>query len=113
MKKKVSFILILVCAFSLQIVAQNLRISGVVRDAEAKSTLPGVNVVVKGLNQGVITDIDGRFSLNVPAGAVLKFSFVGFETQEMVVSTSQSVDIKLKPVTMKMNEVVVIGYGTS
>jgi len=112
MKKKISFILILLSAFSLQMLAQNLRISGVVRDAETKETLPGVSVVVKGSSTGTITDIDGNFSLSVSDGKTLQFSYVGYETQD-IAAKGGSISVNMKPATTKMNEVVVIGYGTS
>jgi TonB-linked SusC/RagA family outer membrane protein len=113
MKKKISFILILLSAFSLQMLAQNLKISGVVRDADTNETLPGVSVVVKGQKQGTATDLDGAFTLNVAKGNVLQFSFIGYETVELQVETSQTLNVKLKPSTTKIDEVVVIGYGTA
>lgn len=113
MKRKISFILLLLSAFTLQMFAQNMKVSGVVRDAETKETLLGVSVVVKGLRQGTVTDLNGQFVLNAAKGSVLQLSYVGFESQEVVVTSSQKFDIKLKSTATKMNELVVIGYGTA
>ena len=90
-----------------------MKVSGVVRDAETKETLLGVSVVIKGLRQGTVTDVNGQFVLNAEKGSVLQLSYVGFESQEIVVTSSQKFDIKLRSTATKMNELVVIGYGTA
>jgi TonB-linked SusC/RagA family outer membrane protein len=113
MKKKISFILLLLCTFTLQAIAQNLKVSGIVRDAETSETLPGVSVVIKGQHQGTATDINGNFELSVARGSILQFSYVGYETFEANITEAKSLIIKMKAVTTKINEVVVVGYGTS
>ncbi|MFC7667197.1 carboxypeptidase-like regulatory domain-containing protein [Hymenobacter humi] len=76
--------------------------------------LPGVTVLVRGTTVGTSTGSDGAFSLSVPEGSTLVFSFVGFTTQTATVSgtTSGPLNISLIEDTQKLNEVVVVGYGT-
>jgi len=74
--------------------------------------LPGVTVVVKGTTNGISTDANGNFSLEVPEGATLTFSFVGYVTQEVAVNGQTTLNITLKEDTKALDEVVVVGYGT-
>jgi TonB-linked SusC/RagA family outer membrane protein len=91
--------------------AQNL--SGTVKDSN-NEPLIGVTVIVKGTQTGTITDLNGYFSLsNVPQGNVLLFSYIGYETQEIsVTSNTNIIDVTLKEDIKTLNEVVVVGYGT-
>jgi TonB-linked SusC/RagA family outer membrane protein len=113
MRKKVWYMLLLLSFVSLQMVAQSVSVSGVVRDAENNSTLPGVSVMVKGTSQGVPTDFNGQFTLSVPKGATLQFSYIGYKTQLLIVTSNEMLNVKLQPESTAMNEVVVVGYGTS
>lgn len=93
--------------------AQERALSGKVTAAEDGSALPGVSVVVKGTTSGTVTDTNGVFSINVPAGAeTLIFSFIGFQTQEVAIANRTTVDIVLTADIQQLNEVVVVGYGT-
>jgi len=75
--------------------------------------LPGVSVVVKGTQQGTVTDTEGKFSLNVMDNqSILVFSFVGYASQEVIVGTQSVINIALKVDNKSLNEVVVIGYGS-
>ncbi|WP_174260182.1 SusC/RagA family TonB-linked outer membrane protein [Spirosoma endbachense] len=90
----------------------DIRVSGRVI-GENGDGLPGVNVVIKGAVRGTNTDAEGRYQLSVPNGeTTLVFSFVGYATQEVVVGSRTTVDIKLLPDNKSLNEVVVVGYGT-
>ncbi len=81
---------------------------------EANAALPGVSIVLKGSSRGTVTDADGRYKLDVPdAGATLVFSFVGYTAQEVAVGNQTSVNLTLRADDKQLNEVVVIGYGTS
>ncbi len=93
--------------------AQTKTISGVVRNARSEP-LPGVSVTVKGTNTGTSTTNEGRFSISVPdANATLVFSYVGFADQEFALKGRGTVDIQLEEEeARKLNEVVVVGYGT-
>lgn len=92
-------------------VNQERRISGVVKDNTGLG-MPGVNVMVKGTTIGTITDFDGNYSLNVPAGSVLVFSYVGFIPQEVKVGNSNTVNVLLKEDSKALEEIVVVGYTT-
>jgi TonB-linked SusC/RagA family outer membrane protein len=74
--------------------------------------LPGVTVLVKGTSKGTTTDADGNFSLDVPEGFTLTFSFIGYATQEMAVGDQKTVNISLLEDDNALDEVVVVGYGT-
>ena len=88
-------------------------VSGTVTDAEAAGGLPGVNVVVKGTSVGTVTDIEGNYSLTVPAtGEILVFSSVGFESQEEPINGRSTIDLVMSPDVSELSEVVVVGYGT-
>lgn len=77
-------------------------------------TLPGVNVLIKGTSKGSITDTDGNYSIEVPEnGSILMFSFVGYASQEVKVTNSNVIDVRLVPDTKALDEIVVIGYGTA
>lgn len=81
---------------------------------ESGQALPGVNVLIKGTSRGAVSDVKGEYVLNeVPADAVLVFSFIGYLTQEIAAAGKTSVDAKLAPDVTALDEVVVIGYGTS
>lgn len=88
-----------------------IKINGYVSDT---STLPliGVNVAVKGTSNGTITDLDGKFSLDVPINSILQFSYIGYLPQEVIVKDQSPIKINLIDDTQKLDEVVVIGYGT-
>lgn len=91
--------------------AQQRTLTGKVTDATDGSALPGVSVLLKGTNQGTVTNGDGNFSINVSASDVLTFSFIGFDPQEIVVGDQVSVSLSLSPSIKSLQEVVVIGYG--
>jgi len=86
-------------------------VSGTVEDEEGNS-IPGVSIVEKGTTNGTVTDVDGKYSLNVAEDGVLVFSFVGYLTQEITVNGRSQIDIILSPDIATLQEVVVVGYGT-
>lgn len=83
-------------------------IKGIVRD-ENNDPLPGVNVRVKGSSTGVVTDINGSYTISVPDGTVLIFSYIGYATQEIAVGNRTVIDLNLVPDTEQLSEIVVIG----
>lgn len=107
----VSFILMILCVQN--IMAQKRTVSGIVTDSK-NEPLIGVNVTIKNASTtGTITDIDGKYSLEIPSGnSVLVFSYIGYSTQEVKVSNRSVVDIVLKDDMQALEEVVVVGYGT-
>lgn len=92
-------------------VVQNNNISGVIVDANGDPII-GASVVVKGTSKGVVTDLDGRFTLKDMKEATLTISYVGFLTQEVKVQAGKSIHITLKEDNKVLNDVVVVGYGT-
>ncbi|WP_339920523.1 TonB-dependent receptor [uncultured Flavobacterium sp.] len=94
--------------------AQNgMTIGGIVKDA-TNMPIPGVNIIEKGTKNGTVTDFDGKFSLRVSgSNSVLVFSYLGYETFSKTVGQAKSLNVVLKDSNSKLNEVVVIGYGTS
>lgn len=117
---KLLLVSLFLCGMGLTVMADNLsvsnlnqvgRITGIVTD-DSGLPLIGVAVSVKGTNQGVVTDIDGNFTLEVSGNAVLVFSYIGMETVEFTLSGQRRIEIVLKEDSQFLDEVVVIGYGT-
>lgn len=91
--------------------AQDIAIKGVVND-NTGMPIPGVNVLKKGTKNGTVTDFDGVFSINAAVGSTLSFSYIGYVTQDVVIKNSTSLTITLAEDLAKLDEVVVVGYGT-
>ena len=88
-------------------------ISGTVKDVTTGEPLIGVNVVVQGTNIGTVTDISGKFSFEIPnKGLTLVISYVGYLSEEVTVSDQENLNVSLTPDIQRLDEVVVIGYGT-
>jgi len=99
-------------AFVISSWAQERVVSGKVTSTEDGSTIPGVNVVLKGTTNGTVTDIDGGFRLNVPsAGGTLVFSFIGLQTQEVAIGERSVIDVNLGLDVQQLTEVVVTAQG--
>jgi TonB-linked SusC/RagA family outer membrane protein len=97
---------------SFTILAQDRMISGKVTSADDGSSLPGVNVVLKGTTNGVVTDGDGNYKLSVPsAGGILVFSFIGLKTTEESIGERSVVDVALASDISQLEEVVVTAQG--
>ena len=96
---------------SVSAVAQ-VTVSGTVVD-ESDFGLPGASVIVKGEKGGVATDLDGKFTLQVPdENSVIVISFIGYNEQEIKVGDQRQFNIKMEPATQMMDEVVIVGFGT-
>ena len=91
------------------VVQQKKTVTGKVTDA--MGPVIGANVLVKGTSNGVITDIDGNFSLEVEPGATLVFSYIGYTSKEVVVGSQSVINVQLSEDTELLDEVVVVGYG--
>ncbi|MCK8521139.1 TonB-dependent receptor [Aquimarina sp. D1M17] len=88
-----------------------ITVSGVVSDPNGP--VPGINVIVKGTNQGASTDFDGKYTIdNVAEDAILVFSYVGFQTQEVAVGGQTTINVTMVEDASELDEVVVVGYGT-
>ena len=117
LKKRVNILFLGLLLFTLSSATvwaqKNIAVSGTVIDASGVS-IPGVNVIEKGTKNSVSTDLDGKFSINVASSkSELVFSFLGYETLTQVVGQKKSFNIALKNTEAKLDEVVVVGYGTS
>jgi len=108
---KTFLFLAIIMAFSLGSYAQK-TITGTVTDEEGLG-VPGVTIVVKGTTDGTITDIDGNYTLTVPAESKnLTFSYVGMLSQEIEIGDQTTINVEMKPDIIGVDEVVIVGYGT-
>ena len=105
-------ITILFVFFAFSIKAQDITISGTVIDSISKSTLVGVNILQKGTQNGVISDIDGNYSLTITKGSVVKFSFIGYSSKEVLINKAGKYNIKLAQENRELEELIIIGYAT-
>jgi len=92
--------------------SQQNQVSGTVLSSEDNLPIVGANVLLKGQNSGTSTDFDGNYQISAEKGAVLVFSYIGFETQEVILAGQKSIQIVLEPNTAALEEIVVVGYGT-
>ncbi|UAB75285.1 VWA domain-containing protein [Mesoflavibacter sp. SCSIO 43206] len=102
---------ILVLFTIVQIQAQEKIISGVVSD-ENGLPLPSATVLVKGTSNGIQTDFDGNYSITAQVGDILVFSYVGYNTKEVTVGSSNTINVSMVP-DNNLDEVIVVGYGTT
>lgn len=105
-------LLLILFLFSATVWSQTKRISGKVTSGEDNAPLVGVSISVKGKTSGTQTNTNGEFSLDAASGDVLVFTYTGFAPQEARVGNASTIDLSLKSEVAKMDEVVVIGYGT-
>jgi len=90
------------------------QVTGTITSADDGSPLPGVTVIVAGTTIGTVSDLEGQYSILVPEGSnALEFSFVGLKTQRVEIGTSTVIDVMMETDAVLMDEVLVVGYGTS
>ena len=111
--KKISLFVALILCCSWQLVLAQKIITGTVTDAKDGSTLPGVSIVVKGTSTGTLTDITGSYSIKATADQVLLFSFIGYKSQEIAIGSQSTLNVALVQNAELLDEVVVVGYGTT
>lgn len=92
--------------------AQTRQVEGRITSVAEPGGLPGVNVVIKGTNQGTITDVSGNYSLSVTEGDIILFSFVGYMTQEILYTGQEKLDVILVEEAKELSEIVVVGYSS-
>ena len=109
--KPISIALALAMLLSLPVLAQNAQIKGTVKDAKGEAVI-GASIFVKGTQTGTASDLDGSFSLQVPHGAVLEVSAIGYQGIELPVAGKTTIDIVLSEDTTLLDDVVVVGYAT-
>ena len=95
----------------LSLLAQNIRVHGVVKDETGEPVI-GASVIQKGTTNAAVTDLDGKFSIGVPADGTLSISYLGYNTKDIAVNGNQTLSVNLTQKSKQLNEVVVIGYGT-
>ena len=110
--KQKAYYLLFICLLSYGFGnAQSLSVSGNV--SGDGQPLPGVSVIVKGTNTGVVTDFDGNYAVNVDTNSTLVFTYIGFTKKEISVQGRSKIDVVLSEDVSKLDEVVVIGYGSA
>ncbi len=102
---------LLLCLFPTWIIAQSLSIKGSVKDTMGEPII-GANVLIAGTTNGIITDIDGNFTLTVPKNGELVISYIGYQTQTVKLNKQTTIEIILKEDAEALEEVVVVGYGS-
>lgn len=110
MKKNALILLLIFLLPSLAWAQDNITVKGIVYD-NLKMTVPGASVVEKGTQNGTVTDMDGNFTLQVPKGATLVISYVGYKTAEVKVNNAQPLKIVINEDAQMLDEVVVTGYS--
>jgi len=112
--RKIHLLFLFFLLLHIQSQAQQLTITGTVKDAKSTPTLlPGVSILIEGTTQGTITDFEGNFTIKVPdANATLVFSFIGYKSQTITLSGKSQIEVFLEEETKNIDEVLVIGYGT-
>ena len=88
-----------------------IEVTGSVTENATDMSLPGVNILEKGTNNGIMTDFDGNYSIQVPEDAVLVVSYMGYATKEIEVNGQSEINIVLQQDAAALEEVVVVGYG--
>ena len=111
--KRITFVLalLLLCVGQLAY-AQTIKVTGTVSDAADNEPLIGAGVMVKGTTNGVATDANGQYVINVRRDAVLVFTYQGYATQEIAVNGRSVINVSLQNETTQLEDVIVVGYGT-
>lgn len=110
MNRKVWLALLMTLCLSFPALAQKITVSGTVTDNQGEPLI-GASVLAQGSTNGVATDIDGKYHIEVSADGTLVFSYVGFDTQTVAVNNRTTIDVSLQENSIALNEVVAIGYG--
>lgn len=114
MKLKLTWLMTLFMAFVMQFsYAQEKTVTGTVTSSSDGLPLPGVNVIVKGTTRGTQSDFDGKYTIRTSANETLVFSFVGLKTEERNVGANSTINVQLAEDASALEEVVIIGYGTT
>ena len=108
-KAVLALTLVLACAFPA--LAQQITVSGTVYEPEGEPAL-GASVLVQGQTTGVVTDLDGNYTIQVDPNSSLVFSYIGCETQTVPVQGRTTIDVHLTTNAVALQEVVAVGYGT-
>lgn len=110
-RKKINILYLFILSCLLLPFGMNGQIKGVVTESSGQP-LAGVNIIIKGSTRGVTSDSDGKYSIEAKKGESLEFSFIGYETQNIVVSKSTTINVKMNESSVMLQDVVAIGYGS-
>ncbi len=105
--------LLFILFFTPMLLFAQKSVTGTVTEQSSSLPLPGVNIIVKGTSTGTATDFDGNYLINVNNGDVLEFSYVGYMTQDIAYNGQPTIDIQMLEDAAQLDEVIVIGYGTT
>ena len=100
--------------FQTALFCQDITVTGQVLDDKGIS-LPGVKIMVKGTNNGVLSDMEGRYSITAENSPdlIITYFFIGFDLQEQEVGNRTNIDVKMSTDSQILNEVIIVGYGSS
>ena len=105
-----SILLITVCS---GVYAQNITVKGTVTDAQTGDPVPAAAVIVSGTAEGVVTDLDGAYSITASSSGVLIFSSIGYETMQVPIQGQRTLNVELSPSAEFLDETIVVAYGTA
>jgi len=109
--KKLFVVLNLLLSVTILFAQNPIAVKGKVTDSANGEPIPGVSVLIKGTNTGLITDFDGNYSIQAASNSTLVFSFIGMKTKEVEVNNSTLINVSLETSTEMVDEVIVVGYG--
>lgn len=111
--RKLIILSIVFLTFQLDLFAQeSITVEGTITETGTGMPIPGANILEKGTENGVMSDFDGNYSIEVPEDAVLKISFIGYASKQIQVNGRNQLDIVMENEASALEEVVVVGYGT-
>ena len=113
MKKAKLFFSTLFVLLAVAVSAQNMRVTGTVKDASTGEGVPFASIVVKGTMIGTSTDANGAYTINAPANGTLEFTAVGYVLVDEAINGRGVVNISLDPDTESLDESIVVAYGTA
>ena len=113
MRKIRIFLSLMLLTAASTVFAQSVTVNGTVSDAASGDPVPYASVVLKGTLTGVTADLDGAYSITVPAGGTLVFSSIGYKTEEIVVNGRGTINVALEPDAESLGDVLIVAYGTA
>ena len=113
MKKAKLFFSTLFVLLTVSLSAQNMRVSGTVKDSATGEGVPFASIALRGTMTGTYTDAEGAYSINVPSNGTLEFTAVGYVTVVEQVNGRGTIDVSLDPDTENLDESIVVAYGTA
>ena len=111
--KSYAILLIVIFQFAaVAVFAQKVTVTGTVFSKEDNQSIPGVNVVIKGTSQGVVTDLNGHYTIQADKKDILLFTFIGLQPKETLVGEMREISVFMTSASTELDEVVVVGYGS-